>query len=59
MRPSFILLILLISLMGCTETPEVSTTKSVAAQDQIESNKNEAKQAQNEYLKLQKQRRND
>ena len=59
MRSLSILLILLITLIGCTETPEVSATQSVVAQDQIESNKNEATQAQEEYLKLQKQRQND
>jgi NADH:ubiquinone oxidoreductase subunit B-like Fe-S oxidoreductase len=59
MRLLSILLILFITLIGCTETPEVSATQSIVAQNQIASNKNEAKQAQEEYLKLQKQRQND
>ena len=54
-----ILLILLTLFIGCAETPEVSATKSVVAQDQIVSNKYEAEQAKEEYLKLQKQRQND
>jgi NADH:ubiquinone oxidoreductase subunit B-like Fe-S oxidoreductase len=56
MRSFFILLILLIGSTGCTKTPEVPSNTTIDAQNQIESNKNEAQQAQEEYLRLQRQR---
>ena len=58
MRLLFISLILLF-ISGCMETPELSPSKEVIAQDQIKSNKTEAKEAKEEYLDLQKQRDNE
>jgi len=52
---SFILLLI----SGCMETPELSSSKEVVAQDQIKSNITEAQKAQEEYTKLQKQRINE
>ena len=49
---SFILLFI----SGCMETPELSSSKEVIAQDQIKSNKVESQKAQEEYSQLQKQR---
>ena len=56
MKASSLLLILLIILTACSETPEVSSQTSINAEKQIKVNQNEAKQAQKEYLELQKQR---
>ncbi len=52
---SFILLFI----SGCMETPEISSSKEVIAQDQIKSNQTEAEKAKAEYSKLQKQRSNE
>jgi len=43
-------------MVGCISTPEVSTKKAKDIQVNIEQNKSEAKKAQEEYYKLQKQR---
>ncbi len=58
MRLLFISFLLLL-ISGCMETPELSSSKEVIAQDQIKSNKTEAQKAQDEYIKLQKQRSNE
>jgi len=58
MRLFFISLILLF-ISGCMETPELSSSKEIIAQDQIQTNKNEAQKAKEEYIKLQKQRSNE
>ena len=50
---------LLLFISGCMETPELSSSKEVVAQDQIKSNKTEAQKAKEEYTKLQKQRINE
>ncbi len=52
---SFILLFI----SGCMETPELSPSKEVIAQDEIKSNQTEAEKAKTEYIKLQKQRSNE
>jgi NADH:ubiquinone oxidoreductase subunit B-like Fe-S oxidoreductase len=58
MRLLFISLILLM-ISGCMETPELSSSKEMTAQDQIKSNKTEAQKAKDEYISLQKQRKNE
>ena len=58
MRLLFISFLLLL-ISGCMETPELSSSKEVIAQDQIKSNKTEAQKAQDEYIKLKKQRSNE
>jgi NADH:ubiquinone oxidoreductase subunit B-like Fe-S oxidoreductase len=55
MRLLFISVILLF-IAGCMETPELSPSKEVIAQDQIKTNLTEAEKAKEEYIKLQKQR---
>ena len=55
MRLLFIFFILLL-VSGCMETPELSSSKEVIAQDQIKANQTEAEKAKEEYVKLQKQR---
>ena len=55
MRLLFISFILLF-ISGCMETPELSPSKEVVAQDQIKANLTEAEKAKEEYSKLQKQR---
>ncbi len=56
MRSHFYFFFFLFFLWGCTETPEVSSSKDIAAKEQIMTNKTEAQKAQEEYLKLQQQR---
>ena len=58
MRLLFISLILLF-ISGCMETPELSPSKEVIAQDQIKSNITEAEKAKEEYVEIQKQRKNE
>ena len=58
MRLLFISLILLM-ISGCMETPELSSSKEMTAQDQIKSNKTEAQKAKDEYIALQKQRKSE
>ena len=58
MQVIFISLILLF-ISGCMKTPDISPSKEVIAQDQIKSNQNEAQQAKEEYIRLQKQRSNE
>lgn len=55
MRLHFIIFIVLFTL-GCTETPEVPSSKEVLAKEKIQFNKTEAQQAQDDYIKLQRQR---
>ena len=42
---------------GCMETPEIPTSQESLSREKILQNKTEAKKAQEEYLKLQRQRR--
>ena len=58
MQLLFISLILLM-ISGCMETPELSSSKEMTAQDQIKSNKTEAQKAKDEYIALQKQRKSE
>jgi len=58
MRLLFISFILLF-ISGCMETPELSPSKEVIAQDQIKSNITEAEKAKEEYVEIQKQRKNE
>ena len=58
MRLLFIFFILLF-ISGCMETPELSPSKEVIAQDQIKSNITEAEKAKEEYVEIQKQRKNE
>jgi NADH:ubiquinone oxidoreductase subunit B-like Fe-S oxidoreductase len=58
MRSLFIFLGLLF-ISGCTDTPEVPTSNVVIVQDQIQSNKIESQKAKEEYLALQKKRKNN
>ena len=51
-----LLTFILLFISGCMETPELSPSKEVIAQDQIKSNQTEAEKAKAEYMKLQKQR---
>jgi NADH:ubiquinone oxidoreductase subunit B-like Fe-S oxidoreductase len=44
---------------SCIETPETPSSKEVLAQEKIQNNKTEAQKAQEEYIKLQKQRNNE
>jgi len=55
MRLLFLSFILLF-ISGCMETPELSPSKKIIAQDQIKSNQTEAEKAKAEYSKLKKQR---
>lgn len=54
-----LLFFILLFISGCMETPELSPSKEVIAQDQIKANQTEAEKAQAEYSKLQKQRSNE
>ncbi len=54
-----LLSIILLLISGCMETPELSSSKEVVAQDQIKSNRTEAEKAKEEYIQLQKQRGNN
>ncbi|MEA3433790.1 MAG: hypothetical protein U9R13_04360 [Campylobacterota bacterium] len=55
----FLLSFILLFISGCMETPEVSSSKEVVAQDQIKSNQTEAEKAKAEYSQLQEQRSNE
>jgi len=44
-------------IIGCMETPEISTSQESLTREKILKNQSEAKKAQEEYLKLQRQRR--
>ncbi len=56
-----ILFLLLFSLIitACMQAPEAPTSKEVDAQEKIQNNKTEAKKAQEDYIRLQKQRNNE
>ena len=54
-----LLTFILLFISGCMETPELSSSKEIIAQDQIKSNQTEAEKAKEEYSKLQKQRRSE
>ena len=43
----------------CIKTPDTPLSKEIVAKEKIQDNKTEALLAQDEYLKLQKQRDND
>ena len=47
---------IILFIVGCVETPEVSSSKEILAKEKIQSNKTEAQQAQDDYIKLQRQR---
>jgi len=53
----FLLFALLIT--ACLETLEVASSKEAIAQKKIQNNKSEALRAQENYIKLQRQRKND
>ena len=53
--PLYFIFILSFFFLGCTQTPEVPSPE-IIAKDKIETNKVEARLAQEEYLQLQKQR---
>ena len=42
---------------GCIQNPEVPSSKEALAKEKIELNKTEAQQAQDNYIKLQRQRK--
>jgi len=44
-------------IIACMETPEISTSQESLTREKILKNQTEAKKAQEEYLKLQRQRR--
>ncbi len=54
-----LLTFILLFISGCMETPELSPSKEVIAQDQIKTNQTEAEKAKEEYIKLQKQRNSE
>lgn len=53
----FLLLLSVFFMVACMETPDAPSSKATIAKEKIQFNKTEAQQAQNDYLKLQKQRR--
>jgi len=55
----FFLLLISLFMTACMETPEAPSSKEVLAQEKIQNNKTEAKNAKEAYLKLQKQRNNE
>ncbi len=54
-----LLIFILLFISGCMETPELSSSKEIIAQDQIKLNQTEAEKAKEEYSLLQKQRSNE
>jgi len=53
--PLYFIFVLSFLFLGCTQSPEMPSHE-IIAKDKIETNKIEATLAQEEYLKLQKQR---
>jgi len=50
------LLLTVLIINGCMETPEISTSQESISREKVIKNQTEAKKAQEEYLKLQRQR---
>ncbi|MCF6245560.1 MAG: hypothetical protein L3J43_11065 [Sulfurovum sp.] len=57
MKLTTILFLIILTISGCTETPEVSRSQESLTREKIELNKTEASEAKKEYLKLQKLRK--
>ena len=52
----FYVSLVVVLIVGCTDTPELQTPKEVSAKKTISSNAQEAQEAQEAYLELQKTR---